>query len=449
MHMTWKQYRWILLWAANLILIIGVWASLSWRGATAGTVPMMLMSFSRLAALLAAYCLVVQFWLIGRSAWLEQDFGLDRLTRIHRWNGFATVSFVIIHAFSLFNAQSMILGVQVPEAVTYVLSNYEDTTKALIAELSLVLVVVTSLVIVRRKLPYEFWYYVHLLTYIAIVFSFGHQVHNGQHLLSYQWFQVYWYALFGISGAIFVIYRFIRPAWLWQRHRFVVTRVAEEASGVRSIYIGGKNIQDFSYTAGQFAKFWFVAKGFWLEEHPFTISLEPGGEELRITPKELGDFTARMKRLPVGTPVVVDGPYGRFTQAVATTKKLVMIAGGIGITPMRAMLGALTEAKDKRDIVLYYSVKSPVEFVFTDELKRFHKDLNLTIYRHVTEGNERGTRHDLLTAELIKQDLGSLAKADFYVCGPPGMTQALRKGLAESGVKPEHVHYELFSLVRS
>lgn len=448
MKLTWKQYRWIGLWAANLLFIIGVWASLSWKGAMTGTTPVMLMSFSRLAALLAAYCLLVQFWLIGRSPWIEQDFGLDKLTRIHRWNGFATVTLVVLHVFSLFNAQSLILGVEIPGAVQYVLSNYEDTTKALIAELSLILVVVSSLVIVRRKLPYEAWYYVHLLTYIAIVFSFGHQVHNGLHLLSNEWFRAYWYGLFALSAILFVLFRFIRPFWHWQRHRFRVTRIVEEANGVRSIYIGGKNIQAFSYTAGQFGKFWFVAKGFWLEDHPFTISIEPGGEELRITPKELGDFTTRLKKLPVGTPVVIDGPYGRFTADVATTKKLVMIAGGIGITPMRAMLGALADAKDIREVILYYSVKSPAEFVFTDEIKALQKDLKLTIYRHVTEGAERGMRHDLLSADVIKNDLGKLSSADFFVCGPPGMTLALRKDLAKAGVKSENIHYELFSLVK-
>lgn len=453
-RLTSKQWRWVGLWAANLVFIIAVWASLSLPKIDTGTVPAF-MAISRLAGLLAYFTVLTQLLLIGRGRWLERDFGFDRLTRIHRWNGFASVIFVVTHVFTLIIAQSTLLGIAPSQVLPIILANYEDTTKALIAELSLFAIVISSLVIARRRLKYEYWYYVHLLTYVVVILAFGHQLSNGLHLLSYNWFRFYWIGLFLISLGSLIIYRVIRPFWLWNRHRFRVARVVTEANGVHSIYLSGRNIAEFNYEAGQFAKYWFVAKGFWLEEHPFSISMEPGGAELRITPKAIGDFTTKLGSVLEGTPVVVDGPYGRFVTAVANHKKLVLIAGGIGITPLRAMLGALAKSNDKRSIVLYYSVKTPADIVFAQELERLQKQLNLRLQYIVSDpitgANEKapkGAWSDMLTISAIKEDLKSLKKTSFFVCGPPAMMKALRAGLSEGGVAHDDIHYEQFSLVK-
>ncbi|MEI7818862.1 MAG: ferredoxin reductase family protein [bacterium] len=448
MKLTWKQGRWIGLWLANLALIKIVWASLSLKMIGAGYAPT-LMAFSRLAALLAAYTVLVQLWLIGRGRWLERDFGLDRLTRIHRWNGFAAVVLVVMHVSSLVAAQSSILGLQPPATFQYILANYEDTSKAFIAEICLFVIAFSSLVIARRKLKYEYWYYIHLLTYIVVLFSFGHQVKNGLHILTFDWFNVYWYALFALTLGSLILYRFIRPFWLWNKHQFRVARVEAESDSAVSIYLSGRNIADFNYEAGQFAKFWFVAKGYWLEEHPFSMSREPGSDELRITPKAIGDFTTKLRNIPKGVPVVVDGPYGRFTPAIASHKKLVFIAGGIGITPIRAMLGALAKSKDKRTMTLYYSARQPKDLVFKTELEKISKDLSLTIVYIVTEGELKGARKDMLTIESVRSDIKQLSHTDFFICGPPPMMAALRKDLMAQGVKSEDIHYEQFSLVKS
>jgi len=450
MKYTWKQWRWIGLWVANLLLILAVWASLSLSNFGLGS-SSSLMAVSRLAGLLAAFTVLTQLWLIGRGRFLERDFGLERLSRVHRWNGFLAVIFVVLHVLTLITAKSAILGIAPPEVLPHILANYPDTLKALIAELALFAIVISSLVIVRRRLKYEYWYYVHLLTYVVVIFAFSHQLTNGQHLLSIEWFRLYWIALYFLSIGTFVAYRIVRPFWLWNKHRFRIARVVEEANGVHSLYISGRDLQNFHYEAGQFAKFWFVAKGYWLEEHPFSISIEPRNDdthELRITPKAVGDFTTKLPAILEGTPVVIDGPYGRFTTAVATHKKLVFVAGGIGITPIRAMLGELASASDKRDLTLFYSAKSAGELVFKYELESLAKRLKLKMHYIVTDGSMPEAQSEMLTGIDIKHTLGKLAKTDFYVCGPPAMMQAIKQGLVAEGVLKTDIHYEQFSLIK-
>lgn len=448
MQMTWKQWRWVLLWAVNIVIIFAVWASVS--APLIGTdYSQTLRAISRLGGLYAAYTLLVQLWLIGRAKLLEADFGLDRLTRIHRWNGFAAVLLVLVHVPTLLASYAPVYGVQIPQVLPIILENFEDTTKALIAELLIFGIAASSLVIARRKLKYQWWYYIHLLTYVAILFAFGHQVHNGRELLQVQWFNYYWYGLFIASFAMIGFYRFFMPFWRWNKHRFRVARVEKLSAKVFHIYISGRNVADFEYRAGQFAKYWFVARGFWVDEHPFTISIEPGGEELRITYKILGDFTSKLSKIPKGTPIVIDGPYGRFTLDRIQSKKVVFIAGGIGITPIRAMLGELAAQKRSLKAQIFYSAKTTDEFVMLDEIRPLARKADAALHLVASEGSGKADIRGLLTADVLRQELKALTNTDFYICGPPSMMKALRRQLRAAGVSNEHIHTEEFSLVKS
>ena len=449
MKYTWRQWRWILLWGINLVIIFAVWSAVSLPLMSTGYTALML-GFSRLAALLAGYTLLVQLWLIGRGKWLEADFGLDKLTRIHRWNGFAAVLLVLVHVPTILLAYAPVYNVQIPQVLPILMGNFEDITKALIAEILLFIVAGSSLVIARRRLKYEWWYYVHLATYLVILLAVGHQLSNGKEILALPWFKAYWMGLYVTTAASVLYYRFFLPFWKWNKHKFRVARVVHETKGVSSIYLRGQNLQNFRYEAGQFAKYWFVAKGYWLEEHPFSFSVEPNGQELRITYKNVGDFTAKLDRIPIETPVVVDGPYGRFTSELASQPRLVFVAGGIGITPIRAMLGELAQSGDKRELWLFYTARSVDDLALKREIESLTKDVKLKLRYVITEGEVkgRGMTQELLTAKILQREVGTLEQTDFYICGPPSLMTALRSQLVDAGVARELIHYEQFSLVK-
>lgn len=92
----------------------------------------------------------------------------------------------------------------------------------------------------------------------------------------------------------------------------------------------------------------------------------PTGEELRITVKEVGDFTRRVGLLPLGTRIIIDGPYGVFTEWFSVSSKVLFIAGGIGITPIRSLMEQML--RNKKDAILLYANKTRRDIVFKDEL---------------------------------------------------------------------------------
>lgn len=447
-QLTWKQWRWILLWLAQIILIKVVWLFSSGNLIGTGYVPT-LISFARLSGLLAAFTVLTQVVLVSRVTFIEKDFGLDRMTRMHRWNGFAALLLVLMHVPTLVLAYATVYGVQPPEVLPLFFKNFEDTLQAFIAEILLVIVAASSLVVARKKLRYEWWYAIHLLTYLVVLFSFGHQIDNGRELTKIEWFRAYWIALYGIVFLLVVYYRFARQLLLYKQQDFRVARVVQEASGVHSVYIRGNKIRNFHYTAGQFGKFRFLAKGYWLQEHPFSFSVEPNSDELRITVKTLGDFTANIAQLPENTRVIVDGPYGRFTTERIREKRVVYIAGGIGITPIRSMLGALAEVSAREKVWLFYATKTGTERVFEKELTRLAKDLDLTVRNVVQEDPKKSDIAGMISADVLKKELKSLNQTDFYICGPPGMMKALRTQLVDAGVPTACIHTEEFSLVKS
>ncbi len=447
-QLTWKQWRWILLWLAQIVLISAVWLSSSGKLIGTGYVPT-LIAFARLAGLLAAFTVLTQVVLVSRVTFIERDFGLDRLTRMHRWNGFAALVLVFMHVPTLILAYSTVYGVQPPEVLPLFFQNFEDTLQAFIAEILLVIVAVSSLVIARKRLRYEWWYAIHLLTYLVVLFSFGHQIENGRELAKLEWFRTYWIALYGLVFLLVVYYRFARQLLLYKQQDFRVARIVEEASGVHSVYLRGKNIRNFHYTAGQFGKFRFLAKGFWLQEHPFSFSIEPNSDELRISVKTLGDFTASIAQLPENTRVIVDGPYGRFTTERITQKRVVYIAGGIGITPIRSMLGALAESGSQKKVWLFYSTKASSERVFEKELARISRDMDLSLRNVVQEGPKKRDIAGMFSVDVLKKELKNLSGTDFYICGPPGMMRAIKTQLLDAGVAPVNIHTEEFSLVKS
>ena len=215
----------------------------------------------------------------------------------------------------------------------------------------------------RRKLSYEWWYAVHFTVYAAIALSWFHMIPDGNEFVIDRIAADYWRSLFAVTLGLVLFFRVVRPLVQAARFDLRVTGVTHEAPGVvlpgswaRAERVGAE--------AAQF--FWrFLTRGFWSTKHPFSLSEAPAGGSYRITVKALGDHTARLGEIPVGTRVFAEGPFGVFTAAASRTSKALLIAGGIGITPVRALLERI-----EGDVVVVYRVVSSDEIVFGDELDR-------------------------------------------------------------------------------
>ena len=215
-----------------------------------------------------------------------------------------------------------------------------------------------------------------------------------------------------------------------------------EAPDVVSIEVRGRDLDRLDAQPGQFFLWRFITPTGWFQAHPFSLSAAPRNDRLRITVKNLGDHSARLQRMGPGVRVLAEGPYGTFTAARRSRRQVLLIAGGIGITPLRALLD--TFGPDD-DVVLLYRVAMADDAVFVDELRRFARAPNMRI--HVIAGNEIGDdRTDLLGVPALKRGVPDITTRDCFVCGPPAFLEALRRRLAILGVPRRQIHYERFEL---
>jgi predicted ferric reductase len=430
---------------ANYILLCSFWWTNSGDLFASESLGGPLLALGRLAGLLGAMQILLQLILIGRVKWVETAFGLDRLSRIHRWNGYFILGLIVVHPFLLTQAYAIINSSSYVGQFVDFLENWEDLLRAFAGFLILLATIGLSITIVRRKLKYETWYYVHIFNYLAIALIFGHQLRFGTDAQG-EWFRFYWYAAYAFAFGNLIWFRFLRPLVQFSKHDFHVSRVVpEDPHGVAtSVYITGDKIRNFKIKAGQFMIFRFFQKGFWWQAHPFSLSMVPKEGELRLTAKKLGDFTNQLPLLQPGVEVLIDGPHGLFTEDVITKDKLLFIAGGIGITPIRALLESLAEKK--LDMTLLYSNKNRSEHVFAEELGELSREHGFKIINIYADEKIAGAEFGRLDQAMLARLVPDLVERDVFLCGPPPMMDALKIALSNLHLPKKQLHWERFAL---
>ena len=402
------------------------------------------MAFGRLFGLLAATFALTQFLLMGRILWIERPFGLDHLAGYHRFNGYAAITAILIHAPLVVLGYALSAKTNFFAQYTDVVLHYQYTFRALIAEILFVLVVASSIYIVRRKLKFESWYFVHLIVYAAIVLSFAHQLAIGGSFLASPLAHNYWIAVYVFVGVNVLFYRFSLPSINMLRFNFRIARVEKETATTTSVYISGRSLSKWSAKPGQFVLVRFLEGKFALQEHPFSLSAVPYNDEFRLTIRNSGDYTSTISSLKPGARVLVSGPFGRFTSDIAITNKRLFIAGGVGITPLRTML---TEAlATKKDCVLLYGNRTTNDVIFKEELTRLEK-LGLKII-HVFSDPPKGFSGETgyVDGPRIERLVPDFASRDIYVCGPPAMMDGVIEAMTKTALPHDQLHYERFSL---
>ncbi len=304
------------------------------------------------------------------------------------------------------------------------------------------IVTVSSIAIVRRGLRYELWYWVHLTAYAGIAFAWFHEIPTGGDINGafHPNAETYWRVLFFGTIGVVVLFRVVVPVGSAFFYRLRVAEVVAEGPSVTSIRMTGRHVARLHPRPGQFFLWRFLTGGFWWTSHPFSLSEAPDGRSLRISAKAVGDHTSRMGTIPVGTRVVAEGPYGAFTESVRRRQKALLIAGGIGITPVRA----LVETMDG-DLVVIYRVLREEDIVFGDELARIAARRDVAVSYVVGDHlSEEG--RDLLSTAHLRELVPDIAERDVFLCGPPAMVAAIEGSVRRAGVSRRSLHVERFAL---
>jgi predicted ferric reductase len=388
----------------------------------------------------ATLILMLQLTLVARIPWLDRRLGMDRLTRWHRWVGFTLVWTVLVHAtiavlgFAVLSKTSML-------HTFLTLAGVLATLLGISAATVIVVVAVTSIRYARRRLSYETWHAIHFCLYAAIALALSHQVLEGTLFISSALARAYWWTMWGCVLATLVVGRLVLPLWRNAYHQFRVAEVVPESDNVVSVRITGRHLDRLPARAGQFFIWRFLGHNRWWQANPFSLSAAPDGQSLRLTAKAVGSTSAGLRQVPVGTRVFAEGPYGAFTALHQTRDAMLLIAGGVGITPIRALLEASTGP-----VTVLYRVHTAAEAVLLPEVQALAADRNAQV--HVLAGRTgTGSPPNLPFApDNLAALVPDIGQRDIFVCGPPAMTAAVLRSLRALKIPSGQVHAERFSL---
>jgi predicted ferric reductase len=391
----------------------------------------------RITGLLAGYGVVVLVALMARIPPLERGVGADKLARWHSMGGRYVVSLVVAHALLIIWGYAVTGHTNVVDQTATLVLTYPDVLMGTVGGLLLVGVGVVSARAARRRMRYETWYYLHFYTYLAVALAFSHQFATGADFIGNRPARVAWSLLYATVGAAILWYRFLTPLRQARRHQLWVESVVVEGPGVVSVVLAGRDLHQLRAEAGQFFRLRFLTRGLWWASNPYSLSAAVDPGRMRITAKDLGEHSRALARLRRGTRVLAEGPYGAMTAARRRRPKVLLIAGGIGITPLRALLQTLPG-----HVTLLYRAGHERDVVFRDELAALARIRGATV--HFLLGHRRQLGYDPLSAPVLLTSIPDLRERDVYVCGPDGMTAAVVAALREAKVPRRQIHHEIF-----
>nr|WP_168507392.1 ferredoxin reductase family protein [Streptomyces sp. S1D4-11]QIY94770.1 ferredoxin reductase family protein [Streptomyces sp. S1D4-11] len=395
----------------------------------------------RIAGLLCGYSCAVLVALMARVPLLERRIGSDRVARWHAMAGRYTVSLLVAHVTLILFGYAAQDGAGIVHETLSVVFDYPDMLKATTGTLILFAVGITSARAARRRISHEFWYYLHLLTYVAVFLTFFHQLALGSDFVGDTAAQAAWYVLYLGTAALVVWFRVLTPVRLNLRHQLRVESVHREAPGVFSVVVRGERLDELNAQAGQFFRWRFLSDGMRWTSTPYSLSAPPRPDLMRITVKALGDHSAAVGLLRPGTRVWAEGPYGALTAERHTGRKALLIASGVGITPLRALFETLPGGPG--DVTLLYRASTAEDLALGAELEAIAQWRGARVLYAVNGAD--GTR-PRFTADSLREAVPDLTGHDIYLCGPPAMARDLYGALRAAGVPDRRIHHESFEL---
>jgi predicted ferric reductase len=397
----------------------------------------------RVTGLLGGYLLLVEVTLMSRIPQLERRIGSDWLAAAHRALGGYLVCMLVAHSVLIVAGYATTAHTGLATETVSVVLDEPDVLMATAGLALLVGVGWLSARRVRRRLAYETWYYLHLYAYLAVLLAFAHQLAVGAEFTDNRLARVAWTGMHVAVALCLLTFRVGGPLRLALRHQLRVAAVRREAPGVISVYVTGRQLASLRAEAGQFFRWRFLTAGRWWQAHPFSLSAAPNARFLRLTVKAAGDHTGGLGRLRPGVRVLAEGPYGAFTATLRRRRQVLLLAGGVGVAPLRALLETLTSTPGQVDLV--YRVSTPQEVLFPRELTRLAQARGAVV--HYLPG-PRGNRHrpDPLNAGRLSSLVPDLPRRDVFICGPSGMVDRARQELRRAGVPRRRIHAERFDL---
>ncbi len=428
---------------AQLVLVGGVLLNLAvveFLFITSGTGKNSVLTVAKFFGLHAALIMMLQLILVARLPWLDRRLGMDRLTSWHRWVGFTLLWTVVTHA------TLVVLGYarldQAPVLRTFLaLAGVVASLLGMCAAAIIIAVAVSSVRYARRRMSYETWHAVHMALYVAILIALVHQLLEGTTFTSSAWATAYWWTLWSLVLLALLFGRVVMPLRRNAFHQFRVAAVVPEADNVVSVHVTGRHLDRLPARAGQFFIWRFPGHNHWWQANPFSLSAAPDGESLRLTAKAVGATSAGLRGLQVGNRVFAEGPYGAFTTLHQITDSVLLIAGGVGITPIRALLEETTGPA-----AVLYRVHAMADAVLLPELHALARKRGAQVHVLIGRTGAGSPPNTPFDPQRLLALIPDITSRDVYICGPPAMTEAVLRSMRALNVPRAQLHAERFSL---
>ncbi len=374
--------------------------------------------------------------LSGRPKFLEKFFGsLDRLYRIHHIVG--GVAFLCLLFHPLFTAfQFFAFSPLYAWQFLIDLSNRE----VLYGKIALFMMVVLLGLTFYGRMKHETWRWTHKFLGLAFFFGALHAFFIQGEIASHPWL-VRYLMMSATIGILMFLWRSVFRLYKLSEHRYIVSRIEKKGEMITEVYLKplGKPMQ---FRGGQFVFLRFKLHGQLGEPHPYTIASSAQDAEIRFCIKNLGDYSALVDTVPVGTEARIEGPWGAFNYTRGGEKQI-WIAGGIGITPFLGMLPDLVHQNDPtRRIHIYYCAKTAAELMYREELEALAVKTAGTVTLHAYCSDKDGN----FSLDAVERVSGSLEGASLLVCGPPGMMKMLKEQSVAKNIPSSSFIIEDFSL---
>lgn len=402
---------------------------------------------SIITGLLATSALVCSVILPSRLRSLNRAFGIENVIELHRFLGIISAGMVLLHLAAVVAANpANVLLLNFPQAPG-------RAQAAVIATVAVVAIVLLAVFKKSLNMSYELWRWSHVALAITVMVATGAHIWLLNKLIRDPAMGSLLTLMAAVVLGIFG-YRWTWRSWFDPSTEFVVREVRRENATISTLVLeprrrGNELGESWAFSPGQFA--WIRLGRNASDEHPFTIASSSHSETTEFTIRHAGDFTRAIRRLPPGAPVWVDGPHGAFTNDVGASSGFVLMAGGVGFTPMMSMLRTAAHRGDHRPYRLIVIASKPTDLLFRDELAELRQQINLEVTEVLRrpvdgwDGPIGGLSIDLMS--VVLSDLDQPEDLDYFICGPPSMVTDAMSVLDAFDVAPDHVHTEQFDFV--
>lgn len=412
-------------------------------------------TIGNLSALVGLPLLALMVLLGVRFTPIERIFGLDRMLRLHKTLGTVVVMLFVSHALLRFTKASLVKEGILQWDVLFSFSGGDIKHWGMnMARLSMAgILLAAGLARLSRPLmslpavSFRIWKPLHLALYAAFPLGLAHAMISGDDT-AHMPYSIIW----AVAAAGFLALAAKRLyGWAAGRHnRCNLHSIRPETHDTATLSFERPDVAD-AFTNRKPGQFCLIRQqGLWQEPHPFTLSGDVHDRNLSCTVKQCGDFSGLLPKLPPGTPITCEGPYGVFVPD-PQNKHLACIAGGIGITPFLSWLRSMQPGPEVQ-VSLIWANKTLSDIFARDELAAMAARIPLRVLHVLSRQDppvESGDNRILFRRGHI--DAGMLREfidpqdAAFCLCGPLNMQRHVLGELKKAfGLQARDVHRELF-----